>query len=95
MHVFVAALAVALASGCCGSGPVGTPCLVSGVLDGGVRVVSPALECRSRLCLLPNGLCTVECRADDDCEMVLDCRSGAVCARVAPYPRAVCTCRLE
>jgi len=93
MQVRAIVLALALASGCCGSAMLGTPCPVA-TGDGGLRVVSPALECHSRLCLAPTGLCTVECSADEDCGMVyLDCRSGTVCARVAPYPRAVCTCR--
>jgi hypothetical protein len=88
------AFALALASGCCDSASLGTFCPVPAAPDGGVRVVSPALECHSKLCLAPTGLCTVECSADEDCGMVyLDCRSGTVCARVPPYPRAVCTCR--
>jgi hypothetical protein len=95
------ALAAALAAGCCGAAARGTPCIDPAPRDGGVaHVVSPALECHSHLCLVTprdegeTAMCTVECANDDDCRGVdLDCRSGAVCASLPPYPRSVCVCR--
>jgi len=98
----VVAALCALGAGCCGSGAMGELCLDSAGGDGGaMHIVSPALECHSRLCLVTpraggaTALCTTECSTDRDCEAMdgLYCRSGHACARVSPYPRAVCICR--
>ena len=73
-------LVLAAAYGC-SSSHVGRPCEVGTAPLGGasgqiVTVSSPALECPSRICLLPGGdngqrtgaLCTAGCESDKDCE---------------------------
>lgn len=71
----------------CGPSQVGRPCEVGTTPVGGssgqiVTVSSPALECPSRICLLPGqgdnpqgtgALCTASCASDADCE---DAESG-------------------
>jgi len=87
---------------CCGTSSLGTPCIDPAAGDGrGVSVVSPALECRSRLCLVTRraagatASCTAECSSDHDCVAMgnVYCASGYACATVAGFPRAVCACR--
>lgn len=98
----VAVLACSFAC-CCGTSPLGTPCIDPSVGAGpGVRVVSPALECRSRLCLVTKraagattASCTDECSSDHDCAAManLYCAGGYACTTVAGFPRPVCACR--
>jgi len=85
-------------AGCCGSPSLDMPC--TGPPTGeGVSIVSPALECRSRLCLVTRrdgvatGVCTVSCASDHDCASMdgLYCRNGYTCARVG-LPDSVCVC---
>ena len=80
--LFVAMLGVgALAAGCADN-HVGRACDIGAQVDGGQTnaIVNPsALECPSRVCLLPNAekttsismptgpLCTADCSSDDDC----------------------------
>lgn len=98
--VLFGVVACTLAS-CCGGASLAVPCADSAARDGGVAVVSPALECLSRLCLVTRrdggttALCTVECSSDRDCAQMGDvyCRAGYGCAAVAGFPRTVCACR--
>ena len=84
--------------GCCGSPAFEEPCSAPPGGDG-VSIVSPALECRSRLCLVTRrdgvatGVCTVECSSDHDCSGMdgLYCRDGYRCANVG-LPHSVCVC---
>lgn len=87
---------------CCGAASIGVPCSDAAARDGGgVAVVSPALECLSRLCLVTKrdggttALCTVECSSDHDCAGMgtIYCRAGYACASVPGFPRTVCACR--
>jgi len=91
-------------AGCCGAASdVASLCAAPSDGDGGsdVRLVSPALDCRSHLCLVtpraggPVALCTDECGSDHDCEAMgtAYCASGYACGTVAGFPRAVCVCR--
>jgi hypothetical protein len=92
-YLFVLALA-----GCCGAAALDAPCSAPPTSEG-VSIVSPALECRSRLCLVTrrdgvaSGVCTVECSSDHDCAGMdgLYCRDGYTCARVG-LPQSVCVC---
>jgi hypothetical protein len=95
----LAYLLVLAAAGCCGSPALATPCSAPPRSDG-VSIVSPALECRSRLCLVtrrdgvPTGVCTDECSSDQDCAGMdgLYCRNGYTCAPVGRFPHSVCVC---
>lgn len=98
--------ACAVAS-CCGAATSNArPCAAPSSDDAGdggtdVRVVSPALDCPSRLCLVtpradgPIALCTDECASDHDCAAMGNdyCASGYACGTGAGFPRAVCVCR--
>ena len=78
----VVAAAALTTVGCPPDNHVGRPCEVGTTPVGGssgqiVTVSSPALECPSRMCLLPGGnaipqgtgaLCTAGCESDVDCE---------------------------
>jgi hypothetical protein len=97
---FVAALA--LTSAGCEDKHIGRPCDLS-VKDGGLppsgntaTINSQAVECPSRVCLLPaadktsnvGALCTADCSSDEDCEdgetssdmSTGRCNTGFVCA---------------
>jgi hypothetical protein len=82
----------------CGSSSVGEPC--GGESSTDTRLVDPAVECASRLCLIApaGGACTVGCASDDDCAGAsARCPGGFTCAvpfvagRFACQP--LCTCR--
>ena len=70
----VALTALGMAAGCTDLG-VGRKCLNPGSTVAGVSISSPALECRTRLCLLnvtadpmnPRTVCTARCNTNDDC----------------------------
>ena len=75
--LFVVALAIGGVTGCTDN-HIGRPCSIGTTADAGQvnAIVNPsALECPSRICLLPNkekttmtqALCTAECSSDDDC----------------------------
>ena len=80
------ALGAALAGlgGACADKHIGRPCQVdvppadAGSAGGSATITSPALECPSRICILPNNqseatadkdgaFCTYPCSTDDDC----------------------------
>ena len=84
----------------CQNNHIGRPCLTDAPADAGTGstdkitiVSSPALQCPSRICLLPaaNGnvdtsnesaFCTASCSTDDDCSDVdpgTQCQKGFVC----------------
>jgi hypothetical protein len=82
---------------------IGRPCDLGGSVDAGPNVLVSfpgALECPSRICLLPKQerttdtgpLCTAQCESNDDCEGERRgkdaddrrCRDGFVCRRLLP-----------
>lgn len=88
-----AVLALGAATGC-NPNSIGRICInPQNSAPGGPQVISPALECPSRLCLIQpanttstNGderkTCTAECESNDDCdaETLEYCATGFVCA---------------
>jgi len=92
--------------GGCKSNPVGRPCFVQSVSDGGAAetvIGSPALECQSRICLhvaskTPD-LCTADCSTDADCDTSPEspCQTGFSCMTPVVTGdfccRKLCVCR--
>lgn len=95
----LAGLVLLVASGAstgCNPNSIGRPCInPQNSAPSGPQVVSPALECPSRLCLIEptttasaevmgnsRNTCTAECGSDDDCDAETKdyCSSGFVCA---------------
>jgi len=89
-----AMLATAITATGCNPNSIGRICInPQGSAPGGPQVISPALECPSRLCLIEPAnatstggverkTCTAECETNDDCdpETTEHCATGFVCA---------------
>ena len=88
-RIAFALVVTAFAAISCGPNGVGRPCEVGTMPLGGasgqiVTLSSPALECPSRVCLLPGAdnpqgtgaLCTAACESDGDCEDAAAGRPG-------------------
>lgn len=88
----------------CQDNHIGRPCDlgVNGTPDQNVATINPgALECPSRICILPvkekttdtGALCTAECGGNDDCadgeigsgDRDPRCNTGFVCRRILPH----------
>src|SRR5688572_5055728 len=98
MRAFYVCGLVALLTGlgvvACNPNSIGRPCVNPAASQPeGTQLVSPALECPSRLCLLTTGAlegqdggtrqtCTDSCESNDDCEAesLAQCKNGFVCA---------------
>jgi hypothetical protein len=92
--LYVLGIAAGLAATGCNPNSIGRPCInPQNSAPGGTQVVSPALECPSRLCLIQpstatstqgtsRNTCTASCESDDDCqaETTEYCQRGFVCA---------------